>query len=114
MWRSYTSVGGGYCLGFDGPKLDDLQRDDLQVNDFAARLVPVYYGTRLPTALRSLLKGGYHANAPWVFENMIKHPGFKEEKEWRIMLPNPPVSLMSFQKCEWCYKAFRADQGSNG
>jgi hypothetical protein len=114
MWRSYASIGGGYCLGFVGPKLDDLQRDDLQVNDFGARLLPVYYGTRLTTALRTLLKSGYHANAPWLFENMIKHSGFREEKEWRIIVPNPPTSLMSFHSSLGSIKASVQIRNPNG
>jgi hypothetical protein len=96
MWRSYTGQGGGYCLGFEGPQLDTLQRDDLTVGSFAARLVKVYYGETPPAHMRNLLECGGHSSAEWVLENMIKHDGFKEEKEWRIIVPDPPTSIMSF------------------
>src|ERR1017187_7798238 len=46
MWRSYTTHGGGFSLGFEGPKLDALQIDDLSAGSRAARLVKVYYGKR--------------------------------------------------------------------
>jgi hypothetical protein len=114
MWRSYTVSGGGYCLGFDGPKLNELQRDDLVVNDFAARLVKMYYGTRLPTRMKDLLQCGGDANAAWVIENMIKHPGFREEQEWRIIVPNPPASLMSFHSAHATTKASVQIRNHNG
>ena len=37
---------------------------------------------------------------------MIKHPGFAEEKEWRIVVPDPSASIMSFQRGEANVKAF--------
>jgi len=97
MWRSYSVHGGGYCLGFDGPHLANLQRERLEkLGEFAARLVKVYYGESLPPLVEGLLKSGAHSTAEWVLENIIKHHGFVEEKEWRIIVPDPPVSLMSF------------------
>jgi Protein of unknown function (DUF2971) len=96
MWRSYTGQGGGFCLGFEGPKLNTLQRDNLIVGSFAARLVKVYYGEKPRSELEQLLRCGGHSMAEWVLENMIKHHGFQEEKEWRIIVPDPPASLMSF------------------
>jgi hypothetical protein len=96
MWRSYTGHGGGFCLGFDGSELSRLQRDDLKVGSFAARLVKIYYGEKPPPQMEQLLELGGHSMAEWVLENMIKHQGFREEKEWRIIVPDPPASLMSF------------------
>ena len=97
MWRSYTIHGGGFSLGFEGTKLSSLQIDDLSVGSYAARLVKVYYGKILPDPLLALLEGG-QLYAEWVLENMIKDDAFKEEREWRIIVPDPPVSSMSFHR----------------
>jgi hypothetical protein len=107
MWRCYSGQGGGFCLAFDGPSLNNgLQRDHLNVGDFAARLVKVYYGERPPDKMESLLTAGGHSTAQWVLENMIKHEGFAEEKEWRIIVPDPPESQMSFCSSHATIKAF--------
>lgn len=96
MWRSYTAQGGGFCLGFEGRALDDLQRDNMVAGEFAARLVKVYYGTTLPEELRNVIASKAHVMAEWVLENMIKNIGFQEEQEWRILVPGPKPELMSF------------------
>ena len=78
MWRSYTGQGGGFSLGFDGARLDDLQPANLVAGSFAARLVKVYYGTKLPKTMLKLLEPSGHLYAEWVLENMIKHKSFEE------------------------------------
>jgi hypothetical protein len=98
MWRSYTAQGGGFSLGFDGARLADLQRANLVPGSFAPRLVKVYYGTTLPKAMLRLLQAGGHVHAEWVLENMIKHKAFEEEREWRIIVADPPVSMMTFHR----------------
>jgi hypothetical protein len=105
MWRSYTEQGGGFCLGFYGPELDKLQRDDLIVGSFAARLVKMYYGDKPSPQMEQLLGCCGHSMAEWVLENMIKHQGFQEEQEWRLIVPDPPASLMSFHSGNASIKA---------
>jgi hypothetical protein len=114
MWRSYTSQGGGYCLVFDGAPLDRLQRDRLGVGEFAARLVKVHYGETPSTEMKDLLDSGGHLFASWLIENMFKHEGFQEEKEWRIIVPDPPASLMSFHSGHATIKASVQVRNQNG
>jgi len=105
MWRSYTNQGGGYCLGFEGRQLDRLQPDELKVGSYAARLVKMYYGDTPPAHMQEVLDCGSHVTANWVLENMIKHHGFQEEREWRVIVPDPPTSLMSFHAAHASIKA---------
>jgi hypothetical protein len=115
MWCAYTAQGGGFCLGFDGQALNGgLQRDKLVPGAFAARLVRVYYGEEPPAKMESLLQGGGHSTAQWVLENMIKAPGFYEEKEWRIIVPNPPADLMAFYSGQATVKAFVQIKSQSG
>jgi hypothetical protein len=106
MWRSYTAMGGGFSLGFDGHSLGELRRDNLANKSYMPRLVKMHYGETLPDVLTKLLESGGHVNAEWVVENMIKNPSFKEEKEWRILVPDPPVSIMSFYSGQSNVRAF--------
>jgi Protein of unknown function (DUF2971) len=98
MWRSYTTHGGGFSLGFEGTKLSSLQIDNPSVGSYAARLVRIYYGKVLPEPLLALLESEGQIYAEWVLENMIKDDAFREEREWRIIVPDPPVSSMSFHR----------------
>jgi hypothetical protein len=52
-----------------------------------------------------MLKYREFSTADWVFENMIKHDGFREEKEWRILVPDPPADIMSFHSSHASVKA---------
>lgn len=55
--------------------------------------------------MEDLLNSGGPIWATWVLENMIKHKSFEEEKEWRIIVPDPPASLMSFHSAHATVKA---------
>ncbi len=96
MWRCYSAQGGGYCLGFDGPQVAELDRSEMKAGEYAARPVKVFYGEAGSKSLGESMATGAHMWAEWAFENMIKHGGFAEEKEWRVLVPAPPVSQMSF------------------
>jgi DUF2971 family protein len=113
MWRSYTTQGGGFSLGFEGAKLDVLQIDGLSAGSYAARLVKIYYGKVLAGPLLALLESG-PLFAEWVLENMIKDDAFKEEREWRIIVPDPPVSSMSFYRGHENIKASVYVRNQNG
>lgn len=104
MWRSYAGRGGGYCLEFDGLKMLACS-----FPPFPKRLpFKIAYG-ELPEAVQSLMKaigrfaceGNLQAivSASWVnlMSAKIKHPAFVEEKEWRIVIPDPPTSEMKFR-----------------
>lgn len=104
MWRSYTSLSGGYCLGFDGRLLNELTIDGPIPRPLSS-VGKVYYGDNLPEKLAALLQCGGHAHAEWLLENIIKHESFSEEKEWRIIITDPPASIMSFHSGHATIKA---------
>jgi hypothetical protein len=104
MWRSYAGRGGGYCLEFDGLKMLACS-----FPPFPKSLpFKIAYG-ELPEAVQYLMNAiGEFAcagniqsvvSASWVklMSVKIKHPAFVEEKEWRIVIPDPPLSETKFR-----------------
>jgi hypothetical protein len=105
MWRGYASHGGGYCLEFD---LRNLSNCFFPPFD-RKFLIKMRYGDKLPTEIRSAVQaagrfaagGEMHVLASKNFIKLMalkmKHPSFYEEKEWRIVVQDPPVAEMEFR-----------------
>ena len=98
MWEKYASGGGGYCLGFYVPELP-LQRS------FVFRVIYDEKDSTLTDGIRKLAKSiEEDPTKPLAFEvacilaSGIKHPSFKDENEWRIVVHNPPVEDMNFRQ----------------
>jgi Protein of unknown function (DUF2971) len=104
MWRSYTGDGGGFCLEFDGPELWKLQPFDR--HGFSTVLVKVFYGDFLPSEMEGVLDSGGAVIVEWMLAAMLKHKGFQEEHEWRLLVTDPPASSMSFAPGHSSVKAF--------
>lgn len=104
QWRAYTDRGGGYAIGFD---MEDLTRAGVKPN---LSLFPVDYGTGVNEELlahdikvlcEALLQCAQQSpgnddvlvsaacedlKLAFIFRLFwLKHPGFAEEKEWRIL-----------------------------
>jgi hypothetical protein len=105
MWRGYARQGGGYCLEFDRRKLGNCSFQPFS-NKF---LIKIAYGNTLSPGVRPALEvalqfakvGETHALASKNFVKLmalkIKHPAFHEEKEWRIVIQDPPLAEMKFR-----------------
>jgi hypothetical protein len=105
MWRGYAGYGGGFCLEFDRRKLGNCS-----FPPFGAKyLLKIRYGNTLSAEVRSAIEvagafaktGEMHALVSKNFVKLmalkIKHPAFHEEKEWRIVVQNPPITEMKFR-----------------
>jgi hypothetical protein len=104
-WRSYTNQAGGFALGVESVSLPNL-RPNGQLNSYRPRLSKVHYGDDLPQKMLKVLNGEERSRMKWIIENVIKHPAFKDEKEWRLFVPDPPVKAMSFAGGNASIKAF--------
>lgn len=119
QWRAYADPGGGYAIGFD---MEDLTRAGVKAN---LSLFPVDYGTRVNGELlahdikalcEALLQCAKHTpgndnvlisaacedlNLTFIFRLFwLKHPGFAEEKEWRILanFDSTDVTRLNFRQ----------------
>ena len=105
MWRSYAAFGGGYCLEFGGRELLGCS-----FPPYTARLpFKMAYGPELSQHIRDLLdvlvefsaRGPLEAIAAggWLslFALKFKHPAFQEERERRIVIRDPDISLLKFR-----------------
>jgi hypothetical protein len=98
MWETYASRGGGYCLGFYVPELpmrrsfmfhvvyDETDSTLVKGVQDVAKIIEEYPNDPLPFEVACILASG------------IKHPDFKDENEWRIVIHNPPVEAMNFRQ----------------
>jgi Protein of unknown function (DUF2971) len=106
MWIAYAARGGGYCLEFDGAR--GLLRCSFA--GFDTRLpFRMTYGEALPQHVQSVLRsarrfaqeGDIEASVSAAWANILalkfKHPAFRQENEWRIVIPDPPVSALKFR-----------------
>jgi len=105
MWRSYAGNAGGYCLGFEYPKLKSyLGWQNLQVGQSVPLLTRVHYGNT-PESIRKYLTAlpaitdlsSNSACLPPFFSSIIKHEAFAEEREWRIIALDPPLTHIRFR-----------------
>jgi len=118
QWRSYAAGGLGYALGFepepmrtdtglllrrvtyDPAKQQELTREVLAF--MASGLAALNAGATDYGPVAALIEaGGTLAEAAFCF----KHPGFKEEQEWRLVLPvlkgqHPGDSEVQFRETE--------------
>jgi hypothetical protein len=120
QWRAYADRGGGYAIGFE---TDDLTRAGLKPN---LSLFPVEYGDCGPNAELLTHDIGVVCEAldrcigQWpadrdrlvsaasedlklaiIFRVLgLKHPGFREEREWRILanFDSADLSLVRFRQ----------------
>jgi hypothetical protein len=96
QWRGY-GADQGYALGFDTEQLQALNFGEM---------VPVQYGITNPTEYfaKELERARYPSAHPGVAEwfaseqllprlARVKHPGFAEEREWRILKQIPAYDL---------------------
>jgi hypothetical protein len=106
MWTTYGARGGGYCLEFDGG-------GGLLGSSFASfetRLpFKMTYGDILPQDVQSILqcawqfaqRGDVEASVSASWANILalkfKHPAFRHENEWRIVIRDPPLSTLKFR-----------------
>jgi hypothetical protein len=106
MWLTYAKRGGGYCLEFEGNH--GLLASSFP--PFPVRLpFKMSYGTLLPEAVRCMLQYACQFAQPGEIEACVsaswmkklamrfKHPAFRHEQEWRIVIPDPPVLAMRFR-----------------
>jgi DUF2971 family protein len=124
QWRAYADRGGGYAIGFE---VDDLTRAGLKPN---LSLFPVEYGDCGPNAellthdINVVCEALDRCLRQWpgdrdrlvsaASEDMklaiifrvlgLKHPGFREEREWRI--------LANFDSSDFSFVHFRQGQTS--
>ena len=105
MWITYAARGGGYCLEFDADSLLGCS-----FPPFAQRLpIRITYGEQ-PTAQTHALLQAASQYAPqsteasataasWasLLSLRFKHPAFRHEDEWRIVVPGSPVSELRFR-----------------
>jgi hypothetical protein len=96
QWRGY-GVDQGYALGFDTETLEALN---------SGEIIPVQYGIANPTEYfaEELAEARIHSAHPGIKEwhaserllprlARVKHPGFAEEHEWRILKQIPLYDL---------------------
>jgi hypothetical protein len=67
------------------------------------------YGKRIPRNIRDIIRMACDFAPKGTFEAMVaadalktfalrfKHPAFRHEDEWRVIIPNPPVATMRFR-----------------
>ena len=104
MWISYGGRGGGYCLEFDGPvMLQSLFPLFSRKRQFRMTYgdVPQAVGSLLKYACQFALRGDVETivSAGWarLMALKFKHPAFEHENEWRIVIPDPPLSTLKFR-----------------
>lgn len=102
MWRAYAGNGGGYCIGLDYAQMQhNICWTGFQHGQRHPLLGPVHYGNT-PESIRNFLTavGGRDSEdesrraLPPFLPSMMKHAAFAEEREWRIIALDPPVSKM--------------------
>jgi hypothetical protein len=103
MWETYASRGGGYCLGFSVPELL-LERNSPEMR-FVFRVIYDETDSTLTDGIRNLAKNieedptrSFAFEVACILASSIKHPSFKDENEWRIVIHNPPVEEMDFRQ----------------
>ena len=105
MWRSYAGNAGGYCLGFEYSKLKSYMGwQNIQVGQSVPLLTRVHYGNT-PESMRKYLAAipviedlsSNSACFPSFFTSIIKHEAFAEEREWRIIALDPPLTRICFR-----------------
>lgn len=109
QWRSYAGNGPGFSLGFDGWKLEKHAKDSEHLfgkciydrkeqESFIRQLVAIYtkdFITYFPFFGHGEINGDLcQTRAELVVESIssiapfFKHPEFKEESEWRLIIKN--------------------------
>jgi len=117
QWRTYADRGGGYAIGFDKQKISHF------VAEKRLSLFPMEYGPGtnsklLSDDIRALVHAFDTCNQKWpgaekvllsaavealkislIFRLFwLKHPGFAEEKEWRILAEPGDLSKVRFRQ----------------
>ena len=94
MWRAYASLGGVYCLEFDGRRLVGCK---FPPYEFGMRL-KMTYGNEMPQPLQEVLDalGGFAGHGRFeaiafgsllsVLALKFKHPAFADKRKWRIVV----------------------------
>lgn len=95
MWNCYGENGKGIVLGFDKKKLEEAIDNFYSRNHIFARLYPCKYFSasqiKNSIALSEIIKEDINENY-WQrdeikeISNIIKHPGYKYEQEYRIVI----------------------------
>ncbi len=106
MWRGYAGRGGGYSIGFDRAALRGL------LNPTFETFGKIVYAVDLPHSVIERFKRLCESNKQkplthWdrhgligAFAQMlvlIKHPAFREEQEWRIVIPQQSIENLQFR-----------------
>lgn len=103
MWETYASRGGGYCLGFSVPELP-LKRSSPELR-FVFRVIYDERDNTLTDSIRRVAKRveedpaeSFAFEVACILASSIKHPSFKDENEWRIVVHHPPIENMNFRQ----------------
>lgn len=115
QWRAYAADGAGYAIGFEGGFDWRIKSTESDSDQARARLVKVIYDRgEQKELIRPLLENVVAAlnrcsesseeiehatfsasgSLAWALERLAvvcKNPGFREEKEWRLVASNPFV-----------------------
>jgi hypothetical protein len=98
MWEAYASRGGGYCLGFYVPGLP--LECKLPEQRWVFRVIYDDSSPILEDSIQKLARSiTEYPNESLFFDmacivaSSIKHPSFKDENEWRIVVHNPGVGM---------------------
>lgn len=110
QWRGYGGDGAGYAVGFDGQALKSILRPKSRPPTFArVDTVKVVYdedeqhrlltrfAERWPSDGDRLHDVATAALAELVFAPSFKHPAFREEREWRVVLAGQGVEMARTQ-----------------
>ena len=112
LWRTYSSQGGGFCLGLDFSEKTKMVKEasDLEseaylclrkvlyekglqeslVEDYISKLICAFQSVGLPSDgferhTKTAMMGMQAANVLWDMVFSFKHSAFSEETEWRIV-----------------------------
>jgi hypothetical protein len=113
MWTTYAARRGGYCLEFSGALLS------CSLSNFPSKIpLRINYGPEMPPHVGSILLcaasfarlGHIEAAVAGSWLGLMalrfKHPAFRHEDEWRIVIQDPPIAEMKFRAGQFNIKPF--------
>jgi hypothetical protein len=92
QWRGY-GIDQGYSLGFDTSQLKALEIGEISPVQYGITKPSEYFADELSVATEPTAHPGveeWHASM-WLLPRLVrvKHPGFAEEREWRLFIQVP-------------------------
>lgn len=116
QWRGYGSVKGRYCIGFNTEKLPDgpkynLYRVIYEQKEQKGKLESVIRDAII--AMEDCASDEFKSEVAKVLTKKIidvicclKHPGFREEKEWRVVFRAESIDNIKFDTSNGLIKPF--------